>query len=479
MSLIVNTNLLSLSTLRYAKSAQADSAIAAERLASGERINTSMDDAAGLSIVNRFIAKSASNEQGIRNATDAISVVHIAEAALDSVQDMLVRIRQLTVQAANDTVNSAAKQMLEDEAHQLMYEIDRIKDVTKFNGVTLLDGTYTSQPIYFGSENTKQDVLLSINGATTKRLFDIPDATFENGTFDNVGSATDNGDGSYSIDGWTIYTDQVDLGTDSIGGYTSPESPVYPSQATNGDTYSPSAWGGTFSAASSGSGIRLSTGNFTSDSYSVLHGPYVISDSYTEIKAGATVSFDWSAVAGSDDYDVYGYLLKDDGSTVELLDSQGRSGSGSETVTVSTAGNYKFVFVAGTFDASGGRALGASFEIDNVDISGNEPEAPYDEIIDFSSASGIATSFAKIEEASSLLLADRALLGATANRIDHSIQSLLMKGEKYAEASSRINDADYAVESANLAKSQVLINAATAMLTQANAATTNVMSLLK
>jgi len=61
MSLIVNTNLLSLSTLRYAKSAQADSAIAAERLASGERINTSMDDAAGLSIVNRFIAKSASN----------------------------------------------------------------------------------------------------------------------------------------------------------------------------------------------------------------------------------------------------------------------------------------------------------------------------------------------------------------------------------------------------------------------------------
>jgi len=78
-----------------------------------------------------------------------------------------------------------------------------------------------------------------------------------------------------------------------------------------------------------------------------------------------------------------------------------------------------------------------------------------------------------------LLLADRALLGATANRIDHSIQSLLMKGEKYAEASSRINDADYAVESANLAKSQVLINAATAMLTQANAATTNVMSLLK
>lgn len=478
MSLVVNTNLLSINALRHLEAAQSRSVNASERLSSGKRINSSMDDAAGLSIVNRFAAKSATNSQAIRNANDAISVVHIAEGALDSVQSMLTRVRELTVQAANDTLDADAKQILENEAHQLLYEIDRIKGVTKFNGVTLLDGTFKDVPIYLGSENTTSDLLITINGSTTKRLFDIPDATFENGKFD-ISNPVDNGDGTFSIAGWTINTNQVDLGTDTIGGFTSPESPVYPSQTSNGDTHSPTSWGGTFSAGSSGSGIRLSTGNFNSDSYAVLHGPYVISDSYTEIKAGATVSFDWSAVAGSDDYDVYGYLLKDDGSTVELLDSQGYSGSGSESVTVSTAGNYKFVFVAGTFDASGGRALGASFEIDNVNVTGNEPDSPYDDVIDYSTPAGIASSFAKIDEGISMLLADRALLGAQGNRIDYSLQSLYMKGEKYAESTSRINDADYAVESANLAKAQVLTQATTAMLAQANASAQNAISLLK
>jgi len=484
MSLVVNTNLLSINALRHLETAQSRSENASERLSSGKRINSSMDDAAGLSIVNRFAAKSATNSQAIRNANDAISVVHIAEGALDSVQSMLTRVRELTVQAANDTLDADAKQILENEAHQLLYEIDRIKGVTKFNGVTLLDGTFKDVPIYLGSENTTSDLLITINGSTTKRLFDIPDATFENGTFD-LSNPVDNGDGTFSIAGWTINTNQVRLGTDSIGGFVSPEPPVYPSDNVNdtdgvgvtNDEEVVSGWGGSYSGVTDG--IRLSTGNMTIKDYGVAHGPYIISDAYTEIKAGAQVSFDWSAVAGGDHYDVYGYLLKDDGTTIELLDAHGGTGSGTETLTVTSAGNYKFVFVAGTFDASGGTLAGASFEVSNVNVTGNEPASPYDDVIDYSTAAGIASSFAKIDEGISMLLADRALLGAQGNRIDYSLQSLYVKGEKYAESTSRINDADYAVESANLAKAQVLTQATTAMLAQANASAQNTISLLK
>ena len=484
MSFVINNNLASLNAQRHLKVNDSELATSMERLSSGKRINSSMDDAAGLSIVNRFIAKSATNSQAIRNANDAISVVHIAEGALDSVQNMLTRVRELTVQAANDTLDANAKQILEDEAHQLMYEIDRIKDVTSFNGVTLLDGSFTDVPIYLGSENTTSDLMLSINGSTTKRLFDIPDATFENGTFD-LSDPIDNGDGTFSVAGWTINTNQVRLGTDQIGGHVSPEPPVYPSDNVNdtnnvgvlNDEEVVSGWGGSYSSVTDG--IRLDTGSMTIKDYGVAHGPYIISDAYTEIKAGAQVSFDWSAVNGGDDYDVYGYLLKDDGTTIELLDDHGSSGGGTEQVTVSSAGNYKFVFVAGTFDATGGTAAGAKFDISNVNVTGNEPASPYEDIIDYSTSSGISSSFSKIDGAISTLLADRALLGAQGNRIEHALQSLYMKGEKYAESTSRINDADYAVESASLAKSQVLSQAATAMLAQANASTVNVMNLLK
>ena len=485
MSFVINNNLASLNAQRHLKVNDSELATSMERLSSGKRINSSMDDAAGLSIVNRFIAKSATNSQAIRNANDAISVVHIAEGALDSVQSMLTRVRELTVQAANDNLDANAKQILEDEAHQLMYEIDRIKDVTSFNGVTLLDGSFTDVPIYLGSENTTSDLLLSINGSTTKRLFDIPEATFENGTFSGISSATDEGGGVYSIDGWTINTNQIDMGTDKISGFDTPEpAPAVSTdgRTTVGDTFSVTtgSWGGDFEAVANG--IRLKTGEFNTQNGAVFHGPYVVSDEFMEISAGAEVSFDWSAVSGGDAYDIYGYLLKDDGTTVELIDTNGKerdTGSDSVSKIVTTSGNYKFVFVAGTFDESFGTYVGSSFDIKNVSVTGNVPLSRFDDIIDYSSSSGISTSFSKIDEAISTLLADRALLGAQGNRIEHALQSLYMKGEKYAESTSRINDADYAVESASLAKSQVLSQAATAMLAQANASTVNVMNLLK
>lgn len=111
----------------------------------------------------------------------------------------------------------------------------------------------------------------------------------------------------------------------------------------------------------------------------VVHGPYLISKDPVQIKAGASISFDWRAVAGADAYDIYAYLLNTDtGATIPLLNQTGSGvgDTGWQTVTntVNTAGNYKFVFISGTFDESFGTAAGASLLVDNVSISNNDIE---------------------------------------------------------------------------------------------------------
>ncbi len=120
------------------------------------------------------------------------------------------------------------------------------------------------------------------------------------------------------------------------------------------------------------SSMRLTSNNLTTDSFGVVHGPYIVSDSAVAIKKGESVSFDWRAVGGGDAYDVYAYLLNTKtGATIKLLDETGNSTGGDsgwqhvETV-VNTEGTYKFVFISGTFDLSGGTKAGAQLFVDNV-----------------------------------------------------------------------------------------------------------------
>jgi flagellar hook-associated protein FlgK len=127
--------------------------------------------------------------------------------------------------------------------------------------------------------------------------------------------------------------------------------------------------------AANGLALKLASTNATIDSFGVLHGPYVVSDSPVQLKAGDSVSFDWKAEGGSDDFDVYAYLLNEaTGEKIELLNQTGSTTAwAKETHTVNTAGSYKFVFVSGTYDASGGTAAGAQLYIDNVSVQSSVP----------------------------------------------------------------------------------------------------------
>lgn len=138
MAQVINTNVMSLNSQRVLNRTNNQMQTALERLSSGMRINRAKDDAAGLAIANRFTSQIRGLEQANRNANDGISMVQTAEGALDEIGNMLQRMRELSVQARNDTVNAADKASLSDEFKELKSEISRVIQSTEFNNTKLL-----------------------------------------------------------------------------------------------------------------------------------------------------------------------------------------------------------------------------------------------------------------------------------------------------------------------------------------------------
>ena len=151
MALTVNTNITSLTAQRNLTSSQGDLSTSLQRLSSGLRINSAKDDAAGLAISERFTAQIKGLNQGVRNANDGISLAQTAEGALKEVTNNLQRIRELSVQSANATNSSSDRAALQSEVAQLVAEIDRVATKTKFNDITLLDGSFTSKAFQVGA----------------------------------------------------------------------------------------------------------------------------------------------------------------------------------------------------------------------------------------------------------------------------------------------------------------------------------------
>jgi flagellin len=151
MALLLNTNISALNAQRKLNTTTKALSGTFERLSSGLRINRAKDDAAGLSITTRFTAQIRGLNQAERNANDAISLIQVAEGSLDETTAALQRMRELAVQAANDTYTSSDRADLQKEVDQLMSEIERIKDETQFNGQTLLSGGFASKKFHVGA----------------------------------------------------------------------------------------------------------------------------------------------------------------------------------------------------------------------------------------------------------------------------------------------------------------------------------------
>jgi len=476
-----------------ASAAQAEQATAQARLSSGLRINSAADDAAGKAVMGKLRQSVEGVNMGVRNAADMIGALQVVDGAYASVEQMLQRMNELAIQAASGSYSSADRQIMDTERDALLAELNNIAESTKFNNRKLLDGTFQDVIAQIGPDpNEKIDIdIEKIEGI---RLGEYWNLGFDNNDFSSTTPTSTVGT-TVSIPGWTIEKSQVALGphpvgsdaggavSNSIGGFNTPTDPTptpsYLGQISRGDDYLPTS-SGTFNYGFNDGSMRLYSQSLTVNGGDVTHGPYIVSDSSVALSVGDKVSFNWKAANGGDAYDVYAYLLNTaDGSTVELLDETGDITNWSQVeVTLATAGDYKFVFVAGTFDKTFGTVSGASLYIDDVDVdSANGPEVVV-EHINFRDQESATTALGVLQTSMQQMATHRAYVGAMINRLGSAINGLTARAQTQEIAAGRIGDADFALEMTRLTKAKILNEAALEMLANAQQTKQSIVKLL-
>lgn len=487
----VQTSVVSLQAIDALRRANRGAAAAMDKLSTGSRINSAMDDAAGLQISNKLQSQIMGVYKAIKNVMDFEGLLSTADVALESTSNMLQRIRELAVQASTGTLTAQDRVGLNDEAQRLLVGINQVTEQTKWSGQKLLDGSFADKVVMAGP-GSSDTFTVTIPSTSVPGLFDYQSNSFANGDFSDI--ATTQSGSVVSLNGWNINLEQVKLGQDAtagstiVGGYPTPtDSSPRPSNSRNqtsaGDDTAPASV--TYSYNLTGNLAQLTSNMTTANGGDVVHGPYLISKDPVYFAPGAKISFDWRAQGAADAYDVYAYLLNtDDGSSIELLNQtgSGTSDTGWQTAskTITAGGNYKFVFVSGTFDESFGTAAGGNLYVDNVTVTKNyDPNVDPALILKIDTEDNARSALSNIDGALHRLNETRTYIGANRNRLFHIASSANAYSIELQKAFSRVNDAEYGIEISNLAKFQVLNQSANAILAQAKVASDDIMSFIK
>src|SRR5579863_10089526 len=165
MGLRINTNVQSLAAQRNLGLNSAAQKTSLEKLASGSRITKAADDAAGLAISEKMKASIRSIRQDIRNANDGISMIQTAEGGMNEISNILVRFRELSIQAASDTIGDTERGFVDKEVQQLKQEVDRIAHSTEYNGHKLLNGEGDVMEVQIGMHNNPQEDRFVFDGS--------------------------------------------------------------------------------------------------------------------------------------------------------------------------------------------------------------------------------------------------------------------------------------------------------------------------
>jgi flagellin len=409
-----------------------------ERLSSGKKINSAADDAAGFAIAERMTAQIRGLNMATKNANDGLSMIATVENATNDVTDMLQRVRELAVQAANDTNSTTDRGYLQKEVDSLLNEINRVASQTVYNGATVLDGTRTSQKIQVGTDSG-QSISFSVASVDTDTLGltgSSAVAAVETATLAGL-TGTNDQTLDVTFDGVTVQLGTWKTNTGTAGA---------------GDANNLNITGN--SAANLVTGIEQNT-NYASFNFTVAaSGTNVV---FTAKTAGA--------VTGQMS------ISKDDGtaSTAAVTTSTAGVNAGA-TSTAFTAGSTPSVI-----------ATTASDNIVTSTGSAQTPSAGTDSVLGLSvlTAKDAEAALTKISAALEQVAGSRAESGAMANRLEYTVSNLMNVAEFTTSARSRIEDADFAAESARLAKAQVLQQTGTAMLAQANAASQLAIQLIR
>jgi flagellin len=502
MASVINTNVASLNAQRNLSTSQGSLNTSIQRLSSGLRINSAKDDAAGLAISDRMNSQIRGMNQATRNANDGVSMAQTAEGALSSSGDILQRVRELAVQSSNSSNSSSDRQALQTEVTQLSSELNRISNTTEFNGQKLLDGT-------MGTANFQV-------GANANQLISMTGSNFQTNTYGNneiasdgtAMSATSNATaGSITINGT--------LGSATINStaYDGTTTPI-----TKGDTAKSIATainnqtGSTGVTASARTDMNMKLGGGESYQFTLASdnaSPVTISFS---VGGNASNSTDYASAISAINaqsantgvtaqYDSTNGGLKLSNASGENIDIKNTKAGGAAANTVFDVSNYKAdgtVLVPGTPDLQllgtndTGTANGrVTFDSDNsfsIADSGTGfataaagPASTLKSVasLDITTFDGAQAAIKIADAALSKVNGQRAQYGALQSRFDSAISNLQSTTENLSASRSRIVDTDFASETAKMTRGQILQQAGTSMLAQANSLPNGVLSLLR
>ncbi len=476
MAAYINTNISSLTAQRNLTSSQGALATSLQRLSSGLRINSAKDDAAGLAISERMTSQIRGSNQAARNANDGISLAQTAEGDLAQIGNNLQRIRELAVQSSNASNSASDRAALNNEASQLISEIDRVASSSQFNGVKLLDGSFSAQSFQVGANNTSNDrvTISQIASAKSSSL--------------GVGSASSY---STSLTGGAITGTALTAGGVTLNGFNVGAS-VTDGVSTTGADASALSKANAINAVSGQTGVTASvvattltnTATTAGGAFSLtVNGVTVSGTASTTAAVGASEI----AAAFNAKSEQTGVTATVSGATYTLTAADGRNiditagtpaGSGATTATtygkvnlssssaagITIGGTQATVAIVGTAASANAATATAGAGVSSLNLT---------------TAAGAQAALATIDAALTTVNSSRATLGAIQNRFSSVVTSLQTTSENLSASRSRIQDADFASETASLTRGQILQQAGTAMLAQANSLPNGVLALLR
>jgi flagellin len=418
---VIGTNIASLRAANASKMASSSLQTAMERLSTGKRINSAKDDAAGLAIASRMTSQIKSMSVAIRNANDGISLAQTAEGALNEVTNMLQRMKELATQASSGTYSDSDRTNMQTEVTELSAQIDDILRNTKFNNVQLFaTDADISKTIQIGAKSG-QTVDLKISAldlsSITGKTIAAPAAEAVEGEGEGEGEA----ETTYSLQ--TLASGDERIGTE----YT-----VTADDVTNGATF----------AIAEGRKVQLKVGDKIDDGAGGLK---TLVDGDTELTGLYTVTADDIANSA----EISAFDSPAEGDVIELAE-------GDKVWVAAETGEGEG---AGEGEGEGGGEAATGLQITSRTLA--------------------SAALDTIDSALDAVASTRSSLGAAQSRLESVVANLTTNSTNLTEARSRIEDADFSAETTALAKAQILAQASTAMLAQANQSQQNVLTLLR
>jgi flagellin len=484
--LSINTNVSSIQAQNSLRINSLQQSTSMERLSSGVRINTAKDDAAGLAIATRMTANIRGVDAAVRNANDGISLTQTAEGALSQIGDSLQRIRELAVQSSNSGNNASDRAAMNNEASQLIAEIDRVASNSSFNSINLLDGSYTGQALQIGVGNTANDRMVISIGSAKSSALGVGASSSYSATKAAVGvvSSLALTSGELSINAYQVgasVSDGVSFANASASG-------IAKASAINAVSGQSGVYATVSSTSVAGSAATVFAATLAGDvvingvDIGVMGAATGAVDRGTQTAAAVNSKTSQTGVTATVSSAGVVTLAAADGRNITVTataDGFTKTGLGASAATTTTTSTLSLASSGSAGITLGGTAGLAAVNMSVTAVAATATAGAGVSSLNLGTMSGSQTALATLDRAINTITDSRASMGAYQNRLTAAVSNLETSSINLKASRGRIMDTDYAKESTALAKSQIISQAATAMLAQANQSQQGVLALLR